>query len=151
MFQYFNISMFQRPVGSAPWTCRLFDVAFSKMTQINVKPSTSKNGKWVGAFPESYMTQTSSQDVSSNHEEQLMILVYYLTGYRPVGTVPWTCQLFVFPLFETEKKTVTKTQKIQHFCFVGLVLLPEMPYVCQHLFRAYTRYLGVNRSVSTHI
>ena len=27
------------------------------------------------------------------------------------------CQLLRFPFFETEKKTVTKTQKIQYFCF----------------------------------
>ena len=63
------------------------------------------------------MTQTSSQDVSSNHEEQLMILVYYLTGCRPVGTAPWTCRLFVFPLLETEKKTGHKNTKNTTFLF----------------------------------
>ena len=40
------------------------------------------------------MTQKSSQDVSSIHEEQLWILVYHLTVCRPLGSVAWTCRLW---------------------------------------------------------
>ena len=124
----------------------------SKMTQINVKPSTSNNGPWVGALPESYMTQTSSQDVSSDHEEQLMMLVYYLTDCRPVGTASWTCRLFVFPLFETEKKQVTKTQKTQHFCFFLVLYFCDAMCVCVSICSEHIpSTLGANRNVSTRI
>ena len=40
------------------------------------------------------MTQKSSQDVSSIHEEQLWILVYHLAVCRPLGSVAWTCRLW---------------------------------------------------------
>ena len=48
------------------------------------------------------MTQTSSQDVSSIHEEQLWTLFYHLTGCRPLGSVASTCWLFDVAFFKND-------------------------------------------------
>ena len=41
-----------------------------------------------------------------------------------------------------KKKQSQKHNKYNICVRFGLVLLPEMPYVCQHLFQAYTKYIG---------
>ena len=79
---------YSSPLGLAPQ----WDIYCSKKTgflgKFERKTVNFENGKLNQVFRESNMTQKSSQDVSSIHEEQLLILVYHLAVCRPVGSAP---------------------------------------------------------------
>jgi len=61
---------YSSPTGPTPMGHKLLEKT-GFLGKLQRKTVNFENGKLVQALPESNMTQTSSQDVSSIHEEQL--------------------------------------------------------------------------------
>jgi hypothetical protein len=58
------------------------------------------------------------------------------------GPPPEHANYSYFHFLRLKKKQSQKHNKYNICVCFGLVLLPEMPYVWQHLFQAYTKYIG---------
>ena len=58
---------------------------------------------------------------------------------KPLRNMPI---IHISTFWDWKKKQSQKHKKYNIFVCFGLVLLPEMPYVCQHLFQAYIKYIG---------
>ena len=142
-FEYvFTISRVAAPLDPPPEHADYSILHFSKMTQINGKPSNSENMSKSGGHTSPMRGVLSVLGLSIDHIDPLKSVGRHL---RPPGdqqTSPKHANYSYFHFLRLKKKQSQKHKKYNIFVCFGLVLLPEMPYVCQHLFRAYTKYIG---------
>ena len=142
-FEYlFTISRVADRSGPPPEHADYSILHFSKMTQIKGKPSNSENMSKSGGHTSPMRGVLSVLGLSIDHIDPLYSVC---RRRRPPGdqkTFPEHANYSYFHFLRLKKKQSQKHKKYNMFVFFGLVLLPEMPYVCQHLFQAYTKYIG---------
>ena len=116
-FEYlFTISRVADRSGPPPEHADYSIVHFSKMTQINGKPSNSENMSKCGGHTSPMRGVLSMLGLSIDHTDPLQSVCRHLRSPGDQQTSPKHANYSYFHFLRLKKKTVTKTQKIQHFC-----------------------------------